>query len=146
VPEPDVSTDAAVEALYAEFMARTLPKPLWTHHAHLVVAQCCLERLGYAAALAELRRRIPAYNEAVGTPNTDTSGYHETLTVLYLRGIAAVAPVGASLAERVARLLGSPLAGREWPLGFYSRERLFSVAARRGWVEPDLAPGPAAPT
>jgi hypothetical protein len=27
---------------------------------------------------------------------------------------------------------------REWPLGFYSRELLFSVAARRGFVMPDL--------
>jgi hypothetical protein len=29
---------------------------------------------------------------------------------------------------------------KAWPLTFWSRERLFSVAARRGWVEPDLAP------
>jgi hypothetical protein len=28
---------------------------------------------------------------------------------------------------------------RDWPLRFYSRERLFSVEARRGHVEPDLA-------
>jgi hypothetical protein len=32
---------------------------------------------------------------------------------------------------------------RDWPLGFYSRELLFSVAARRGFVEPDRAPLPA---
>jgi hypothetical protein len=42
------------------------------------------------------------------------------------------------LAQRVNLLLGSPQGRREWPLRFYSRERLFSVEARLGWVEPDL--------
>ena len=36
-------------------------------------------------------------------------------------------------------LLGSEMGRRDWPLRFYSRERLFSVEARRGYVEPDLA-------
>ncbi len=31
---------------------------------------------------------------------------------------------------------------RDWPLGFYSRERQFSVAARRTFAPPDLAPLP----
>ena len=35
-------------------------------------------------------------------------------------------------------LLTSEMAPRDWPLRFYSRERLFSLEARRGWVEPDL--------
>ena len=32
---------------------------------------------------------IRTYNEAVGTANTDTAGYHETLTQLYIRGVRA---------------------------------------------------------
>jgi hypothetical protein len=35
-------------------------------------------------------------------------------------------------------LLASPLGSSEWPLEYWSRERLFSAAARRAWVEPDL--------
>jgi hypothetical protein len=31
---------------------------------------------------------------------------------------------------------------RDWPLRFYSRERLFSVEARRSHVAPDLAAMP----
>ena len=31
---------------------------------------------------------------------------------------------------------------RDWPLRFYSAERLFSVEARRQFVPPDLAPLP----
>lgn len=46
------------------------------------------------------------------------------------------------LAERVnARLLAEE-GRRGWPLLFCSAERLFSVEARLGWVEPDLAPLP----
>ena len=36
-------------------------------------------------------------------------------------------------------LLTSPMAERNWPLTHYSREMLFSVAARRGWIAPDIA-------
>lgn len=90
--------------------------------------------------LTLVRQRIRAYNEAVGTANTDSSGYHETITRLYLRGIAThiLAHRDESLPRSLAHLLQSPLAHKEWPLSFYSRERLFSVAARRGWLEPDL--------
>jgi hypothetical protein len=28
---------------------------------------------------------------------------------------------------------------RDWPLRYYSPQRLFSVEARRNWVQPDLA-------
>ena len=35
------------------------------------------------------------------------------------------------------------LGDRDLPLRYYSRERLMSVAARTGWLEPDLSPLPA---
>lgn len=79
----------------------------------------------------------------MGTPNTATRGYHETLTRLYLRGIQAhlAAHGGLEHPESLDLLLQSPMADKEWPLQFYSRERLFSVAARRAWIEPDRSPG-----
>ena len=40
--------------------------------------------------------------------------------------------------ELVNELLLSPIGRRDWPLRFYSRERLFSVDARRMFVEPDI--------
>jgi hypothetical protein len=39
-------------------------------------------------------------------------------------------------------MLLSDMGRRDWPLRFYSRALLFSVEARRGFVEPDLAPLP----
>jgi hypothetical protein len=129
-----------IEAFVREFEACTLPKPRWTHQAHLLVGLWYLSRHPPAEALNIVRERIRAYNVAVGTANTDRSGYHETITRLYLNDIAAhMARHGTlSLARSLALLLDSPLARSDWPLQFYSRKRLFSVLARRQWVEPDL--------
>ena len=73
--------------------------------------------------------------------NTDSSGYHETLTVFYVRVIADylehTATEGASDAVLEADLIATRGA-RELPLEYYSRERLFSVEARRRWLKPDL--------
>ena len=118
---------------------RSLPVSRWTHHAHLVVGLWYLMHHSGDDALAIVRQRIRAYNDAVGTPNTDSSGYHETLTRLFLRGIAShiADHRGTPLAESVAKLLQSPLARKDWPLSYYSRERLFSATARREWLTPD---------
>jgi hypothetical protein len=83
---------------------------------------------------------IRAYNEATGVANTDTSGYHETITLASLRAARAF------LAKHPARplfmtcnaLLNSPLGKSNWPLAYWSRSRLFSVEARRAWLDPDL--------
>ncbi len=84
---------------------------------------------------------IRSYNLAVGGVNDDTQGYHETLTQLYIRNIRRFLEDHGEgdLLGVVNALLASPMTLRNWPLSFYSRELLFSVAARRGWVEPDLA-------
>jgi hypothetical protein len=135
-------TDAPpdIEAFVAEFESGRLPKARWTHEAHLLVALWYLAQHDEAAALPVVRQRIRAYNDAVGTVNSDHGGYHESLTRLYLRGIAAhrAAQPPASLAAAFTDLLRTPIARRDWPLTYYSKERLFSVEARRSWVEPDL--------
>jgi len=136
-----LATTQEIEAFIRDFEACSLPKTRWTHHAHLAVGLWYLSHHAPDDALSIVRRRIQAYNEAVGTANTDSSGYHETLTVLFLRGITThiAAHSDKSLTESLALLLQSPLANKDWPLAFYSRERLFSVTARRQWVEPDVA-------
>lgn len=132
-----LATANEIEAFIREFESCTLPKPRWTHQAHLVVALWYLTHHTPDEALDIVRRRIRTYNEATGTPNTDTSGYHETLTRLFLGGVAAhiAAHRADALPESLAALLQSPLGSKDWPLRFYSRERLFSVAARHHWLE-----------
>lgn len=119
--------------LLDDFERRRLPKTRWTHEAHLVVCRLVLDRLGPDEALTHLRHAIRSYNEATGTPNTDTGGYHETLTRYYVRAVAVAG--NCPLDDLVAH----PACSRTAPLVHWSRARLFSTEARRAWVAPDLA-------
>ena len=135
--------DAAIRRVGEGFLACNLTKSEWTHEAHLATtAWLILERPDIAPE-RDLPGLIRRYNESVGGVNSDSEGYHETITQAYLaaiRAFVAALPAGISDGEACARLLASPMGDKAWPLGFWSRERLFSVAARRGWVEPDLKP------
>ncbi len=123
-------------------MAGNLPKSEWTHEAHLAACAWLLLERPDITLESELPGIISRYNEAVGGVNDDRQGYHETLTQLYIRGVREFLDNcrQRDLLDAVNALLASAIAPRDWPLRHYSRERLFSVAARRGWVEPDLAP------
>lgn len=138
-------TDRVAEA----FVACTLPKAEWTHEAHLRVGLWHRLRMSPEAALDALRERIRRYNLATGGVNTDTDGYHETITRLYVilidRWLATADHARA--VDDLATAMIAEIGHREIPLRHYSRDRLFSVDARRAWVEPDLeplAPGPLA--
>jgi hypothetical protein len=121
---------------------RTLPKSEWTHEAHLRTGLWHVHAHGAVAALELLRQRISAYNESVGTLNTDTSGYHETITRFYVTVIDRfLAAADRSLElDDLARELIAGYGDRELPLYHYSEGRLFSPVARSSWVEPDLRP------
>jgi hypothetical protein len=41
------------------------------------------------------------------------------------------------LLDRVNGLLHAEEGSRGWPMRFFTPERLFSVGARSGWIEPD---------
>jgi hypothetical protein len=60
--------DADVERFVHAFEVLILPCEHWTHRAHGAVAGTYIRRYGFRRALAELRRRITAYNAASGNP------------------------------------------------------------------------------
>lgn len=141
-PSPAFASDAEIIAIGEGLIERTLPKPRWTHAAHFAASVWILLRRPDLVAERDLPGIIRAYNEAVGTPNTDTGGYHETITQASLRGaraFLAALPSGAPLDEACNALLASPLGQKDWLHAYWSRETLFSARARREWVEPDLA-------
>ena len=126
-------------------LARALPRPEWTHEAHLAATTHLLMRRPDVDIDAELPGIIRRYNESVGGVNSDTEGYHETITRVFLHGVRLFlgeADPDEPLHELVNELLFSPMGRRDWPLRFYSAERLFSVEARRHFVPPDLDPLP----
>lgn len=119
---------------------QTLPKAEWTHQAHLRAGLWHVLQHGPAAALELLRSRISSYNESVGTQNTDTSGYHESITRFYVIVIdrfLAANDRAMPIDDLATRLLAD-YGDRRLPMRYYSEGRLFSPVARRSWVEPDL--------
>ncbi len=132
-------TSDELDVLTLGFLDHSLPVAQWTHHAHCrVTAWLMLTRpdIDLAKALPGL---IQTYNVSQGGQNTDTSGYHHTITLFYLKAIGDfLMKYNAPGADAVAAIIASPIGDKDYPLRFYSRERLFSVEARRGWIEPDL--------
>lgn len=133
-------TAAEIETLVAQFQHQTLPASTWTHEAHLTVALWYLKNYTPAEATCYLRSGIITYNNAVGTPNTPARGYHETLTVLWIKIVNYFVcnNTDKDLLTLCNDFLESPYATREFPLQFYSKTCLFSTTARAFWVEPDL--------
>jgi len=137
--------DSDIRALGEGLLARTLPREAWTHEAHLGACLWLVSERSDIDIDAEIATIISRYNESVGGVNDDTQGYHDSITRAYVAGVRLFLSETEEkdLVERVNAMLRSDVGRRDWPLRFYSRELLFSVPARRGFVEPDLAPLPA---
>ena len=136
------ASDRDVAHIGEGFITRTLPREEWTHEAHLATATYLILRHPEIDLDEELADLIRRYNESVGGVNSDSEGYHETITRVFLHGarlFLGEADASEPLHELVNELLLSPMGKRDWPLRFYSRERLFSVEARRNFVGPDVA-------
>ena len=136
------TSDAEIERIGEGLLACTLPREDWTHEAHLAATTYLLIRRPDVDLEAKLPDIIRRYNESVGGVNSDTEGYHETITRVFLHGVLlflSEADLNEPLHELVNELLLSPMGRREWPMRFYSGERLFSVEARKHFIPPDLA-------
>lgn len=135
-------SDAAIAHLGEGLVARALSKSEWTHEAHLAATTYLLLKRPDIDVDKELPGLIRRFNESIGGVNNDSEGYHETITRAFLHGVRlflAEADNHEPLHELVNELLLSPMGKRDWPLRFWSRERLMSVEARRRFVPPDLA-------
>lgn len=123
------------------FSNHSLPKEQWTHGAHLVTGLFLIHTHGLDHAEAIMLDMIRSFNEAKGGINSGSEGYHHTLTIFYLRILAAYFDQhkDTPLAEMCANLLIAPQGARDYPLKYYSKDLLFSVQARKSWVGPDLS-------
>jgi hypothetical protein len=102
------------------------------------VALWYLSRLPQEEALARMREGLLRFISHYGE-----SGYHETMTVFWLRAVrgfldqsGADARSLADQANRLAKAVGDS----RLIYDYYSQERLKCAAAREGWIEPDLKP------
>jgi flavin reductase (DIM6/NTAB) family NADH-FMN oxidoreductase RutF len=126
---------------FQEFVAAweggTLPRKEWTHASHVGIgAYYAVHYPG--EAFEKTKEGIIRYNEAVGTVNSDTSGYHETLTRLWANVLANF--VEGFTDPWVAAREAAERFGEERDLHhlYYSFDVVRSTEARRNWVPPDL--------
>lgn len=138
---PWLASAEAFQAFVAAWEAGTLPKHEWSHAAHVAVGACYALRHG-DAALDRTREGILRFNAAVGTANTDTSGYHETLTRFWAEVLAAEVAGQASEWQAAKRAVARFGEDRDLHGLYYGFDVVRSVDARRAWVAPDLAPLP----
>ncbi len=134
--------DADIRRIGEGLLACTLPKADWTHEAHLAACTWIVRNRPDIVPERDMPMIISRYNESVGGVNSDTEGYHETITQVFIAAVREhLGEVDRSvpLVEAVNALLLSERGRRDWPLRFYSRERLFSVEARREFWVPETS-------
>jgi hypothetical protein len=118
------------------FLARfeTASLRAFGHRDHLRVAFAYARRGGVEHAVARAREGLRRFTAAHG----QGARYHDTLTTAWARVVGHHA-LEARDDDFDAFLAAHPrLLERDLLSAHYSRERLFSVAARDGFVEPDL--------
>jgi hypothetical protein len=130
------TSNEEIDSLIKEFENKTLPKSLWTHHAHLTAGMYYLHRYDFYATLCIMKARIITYNESVGGVNSPSEGYHETLTVYWLKVLDQFMSDKRTrpLFEICNSFLNSTYSNKELPFQHYGRERLMSVEARATWI------------
>jgi hypothetical protein len=134
------ASDDAIAAIGHGLLDRSLPKAEWTHAAHFAATLWLLHTRPDLDLPREMPDIIRAYNLSLGGENTDTAGYHETITQASIRAARAVLAARPPQPLHVTcnALMESALGRSDWLLTYWSRPVLFSVAARRTWCPPDL--------
>ncbi|MEG4531445.1 hypothetical protein [Microcoleus sp. D2_18a_D3] len=129
-----------IDSLIHAFQECSLPRSQWTHEAHLTVALWYLFYDSEQEAINAVRNGIKRYNSAQGIETTKDGGYHETLTLFWVRTIRRYLADESRNRSMVnlANGLIAKYAERTLPFTYYTRDRLMSSEARINWVEPDL--------
>jgi hypothetical protein len=142
-PEPSfLQSEDALESFLRRWENGQLSKAEWTHAAHVAVAACYTWDHDAGEAFTLMKAGIIRHNTAVGTLNTEDSGYHETLTRLWTVLVqnatgSAGFPNRLEAVRAAVRAFGDDRKRYEL---YYSFDVVKDRRARREWVEPDLRP------
>ena len=127
--------EAEISELVRAFETCEIHPAEFKHYQHLAVALWYLQHHPYEAASEKMRSGIQRLAAAYGK-----SGYHETITVFWLKvvhGFLLKADSRATIFE-LASEVASEYGHKNLIAEYYSEELLASVKAKNEWVEPDL--------
>ena len=125
--------------LVRSFEDASISRDDWKHAEHLVVALYYLTHHDLDMATAKMREGIlHLLEKSFKVDLKKEMPYHETITVFWMRTVFAFTLMknGASLLDKANEMV--EMFDKDYPLRFYSRERLFSHEAQSTLVEPDL--------
>ena len=125
--------------LVRSFEDATIPHDDWKHAEHLVVALYYVTSHDIDTAYEKMRSGILNLLEnGFKVDLKKEMPYHETITLFWMRTVAEYndSKNGTSLLDKANEVAYKW--DKDFPLKFYSRELLFSDAARGRFVEPDL--------
>lgn len=117
----------------------TIEREDWRHNEHLTVACYYAFHYDYETALDRMRVGIFNLLKSFAIDLSKEMPYHETLTVFWMRRIYELMKTRQenSFVETVNEIT-EKCRDKDLPLTIYSRELLFSDAARKNFVEADL--------
>lgn len=126
-------------ALLYAFEAGTVAKEAWDHRAHLRVAYLVLGESSFEDACERLRAGLRQLLERFGIEDAIDRGYHETITVAWLRLVRSAMRTHGPHASFDAMVAAHPyLLEKRLLRLFYTRERLMCEEAKRGFVDGDV--------
>ena len=133
-----VDDETFTKALLEEYAA----SGRFGHREHLHLAWSYVRRSGLPRARAE----VAAFLRHVASQHGQPDRYHETLTSFWLHATACALARSARPDDFEALLAEQPhLEDKGLPQRHWTSGALWSDAARRDWVEPDLRPLPPLP-
>jgi hypothetical protein len=130
-------TDYEIRELVESFEACSFHPSEFRHYQHLLVALWYVWHLPFDVAETRMKAGIRRLAQTYGK-----MGYHETITVFWLRMVANFAAreaTGLSLIEAADRLV-TKHDHKQLIYDYYSRELIESDKSKAEWVEPDLKP------
>ena len=127
------------EEFLRAFEDLSFPADQFHHREHLRVAWLYLKSSDATRASERMSAGIRRFAKHHGA----TEKYHHTLTLFWMRLVAVAlveTPEGCGFEEFLAA--HPELSDKNLPSKYYSQQLLDALAAREGWVEPDLQPLP----
>ena len=131
-------SDEEVSAVVRGFENGTISRAEWRHAEHLTVALYYVFHHDYETAYVKMRDGIFNLLKAFEVDFTKEMPYHETLTIFWLKTVDDYAKSRGGEPLFVIRNGLIEKFDKDYPLKFYSRERLFSDEARTNFVEGNL--------
>lgn len=134
-------SDSHARAVGQGLLDKSWPVSEWRHPEHCIATLFLVRERADMLLATALPGIIQLFNLAHGGQNTDSTGYHHTMTLFYLSEIQNFArqTMNMPLGEACETLMASDIGQKDHVFRFWSRDRIMSPRARLVFASPDLS-------